>query len=111
MEEGVALAKEMEKAGADAIQCRAHIYGHREGLLQPDRLFYPEPSKLVFGLLKDLDWSRKGHGATSALTMAVKKAGVKVPVFAAGRLNPELGEQFLREGTNGFYPHGPTFAG
>ena len=91
MEEGVALAREMEKAGADAIQCRAHIYGHREGLLHPDRLFYPEPSKLVFGLLQDLDWSRKGHGATSTLTMAVKKAGVKVPVYAAGRLDAQSG--------------------
>jgi 2,4-dienoyl-CoA reductase (NADPH2) len=104
MEEGVALAKEMEKAGADAIQCRAHIYGHREGLLQPDRLYYPEPSKLVFGMLKDLDWSRKGHGATSALTVAVKNAGVKVPVFAAGRLNPQLGEQFLSDGRMDFIP-------
>jgi 2,4-dienoyl-CoA reductase (NADPH2) len=104
MEEGVALALEMEKAGADAVQCRAHIYGHREGLLQPDRLYYPEPSKLVFGLLKDLDWSRKGHGATSTLTMAVKKAGVKVPVYAAGRLDPQLGEQFLKEGRMDFIP-------
>jgi 2,4-dienoyl-CoA reductase (NADPH2) len=104
LEEGVALALEMEKAGADAIQCRAHIYGHREGLLQPDRLFYPEPNKLVFGLLKDLDWTRKGHGATSTLTMAVKKAGVKVPVWAAGRLNPDLGESFLREGRMDFIP-------
>jgi 2,4-dienoyl-CoA reductase (NADPH2) len=104
MEEGVALALEIEKAGADAIQCRAHIYGHREGLLQPDRLYYPEPSKLVFGLLSDLDWSRRGAGATSALTMAVKKAGVKVPVFAAGRLNPDLGEKFLKEGRMDFIP-------
>lgn len=104
MEEGVALALEMEKAGADAIQCRAHVYGHREGLLQPDRLYYPEPSKLIFGLLSDLDWSRKGAGATSALTMAVKKAGVKVPVWAAGRLNPNLGEKFLREGRMDFIP-------
>jgi 2,4-dienoyl-CoA reductase (NADPH2) len=104
LEEGVALAREIEKAGADAIQCRAHIYGHREGLLQPDRLFYPEPNPEVFDMLKDLDWSRKGHGATSALTMAVKKAGVKVPVWAAGRLNPDLGEQFLREGRMDFIP-------
>ncbi len=104
LEEGVALAREIEKAGADAIQCRAHIYGHREGLLQPDRLFYPEPNPEVFDMLKDLDWSRKGHGATSTLTMAVKKAGVKVPVWAAGRLNPDLGEQFLREGRMDFIP-------
>jgi 2,4-dienoyl-CoA reductase (NADPH2) len=104
LEEGVALAREMERAGADAIQCRAHIYGHREGLLQPDRLFYPEPSKLVFNMLTDLDWSRKGAGATSTLSMAVKKAGVKVPVWAASRLNPELGEKFLKEGRMDFIP-------
>jgi 2,4-dienoyl-CoA reductase (NADPH2) len=104
MEEGVALAREIEKAGADAIQCRAHIYGHREGLLHPDRLFYPEPSKLVFDLLTDLDWSRKGVGATSTLTMAVKKAGVKVPVWAAGRLDPNIGERFLKEGRMDFIP-------
>jgi 2,4-dienoyl-CoA reductase (NADPH2) len=104
LEEGVALALEVEKAGADAIQCRAHIYGHREGLLHPDRLFYPEPSKIIFDLLTDLDWSRKGYGATSTLTMAVKKAGVKVPVFAAGRLDAKLGEQFLKEGRMDFIP-------
>jgi hypothetical protein len=33
MEEGVALAKEMEKAGADAIHCRAQIYGIAKVLL------------------------------------------------------------------------------
>ncbi len=104
IEEGVALAREIEKAGADAVQCRAHIYGHREGLLQPDRLFYPEPNPLVFSMLTDLDWSRKGMGATSTLTLAVKKAGVKVPVWAAGRLDPELGEKFLREGRMDFIP-------
>jgi 2,4-dienoyl-CoA reductase (NADPH2) len=104
MEEGVALAKELEKAGVDAIQGRAHIYGHREGLLQPDRLFYPEPNPMVFNMLTDLDWSRKGQGATSTLTMTLKKAGVKVPVWAAGRLNPDLGERFLREGRMDFIP-------
>ncbi len=99
MEEGVQLAKLLEKAGADAIQCRAHIYGHREGLLQPDRLLYPEEPKWLRTTCGDLDWSMKGHGAIWPLTAAVKKV-VTVPVFASGRLNPEMGEQFLREGEN-----------
>jgi 2,4-dienoyl-CoA reductase (NADPH2) len=103
MEEGVAMAKIVQDAGADAIQCRAHIYGHREGLLQPDRLLYPEAPKWLYTDLKELDWSRKGHGATVPLAVAVKKV-VTVPVFCAARMNPALGEQFLREGKLDFVP-------
>lgn len=101
--EGVGLAKLLQEAGADAIQCRAHIYGHREGLLQPDRLLYPEAPKWLYTDLKELDWSRKGHGAIVPLAVAVKKE-VSVPVFCAGRLDPELGEKFLREGKMDFVP-------
>ena len=103
LEEGVGLAKILEAAGADAIQCRAHIYGHREGLLQPDRLLYPEEPKWLRSTCGDLDWSHQGHGSTWPLCTAVKKA-VKVPVFAAGRLNPKMGEKFLREGKMDFIP-------
>ena len=42
IEEGVQFARLAGEAGADAIQVRAHGYGHRGGLLQPDRLFYPK---------------------------------------------------------------------
>ena len=94
VEEGVVFARLLQEAGADAIQVRAHGYGHRGGLLQPDRLLYPEPPK---SLPKDLDWSRNGAGATVPLAEAVKKA-VSVPVIAACRLDPELGEMFLRQG-------------
>ena len=103
MKEGVQLAKLLEQAGAAAIQCRAHIYGHREGLLQPDRLLYPEAPKWLYTTCGDLDWSRKGHGAVWPLSAAVKKA-VNIPVFISGRLNPEMGEEFLREGKMDFVP-------
>ncbi len=94
LEEGVQLAKLLVEAGADAIQCRAHSYHHRDGLIQPEKMFYPEPPE---SLPKDLDWSRKGKGALIPLTEAVKKV-VSVPVFCAGRLDPVLGEEFLRQG-------------
>ena len=94
IEEGVQFAGLAVEAGADAIQVRAHGYGHRGGLLQPDRLFYPEMPK---PLPKDLDWSHKGVGAIIPLAQAVKKV-VKVPVFAACRLDPVLGEKLLRQG-------------
>ncbi len=93
-EEGVQFAKFLQDAGADAIQCRAHGYGHRGGLIQPDRILYPEPPDW---LPKELDWSRQGAGATVPLIEAVKKV-VSIPVFGACRLDPVLGERFLRQG-------------
>ena len=94
IEEGVQFARLAAEAGADAIQVRAHGYGHRGGLLQPDRLFYPEMPK---PMPKDLDWSHKGVGAIIPLATAVKKV-VSVPVIAACRLDPELGEKLLQNG-------------
>ena len=101
--EGVGMAKVLAAAGADAIQCRAHIYGHREGLLQPDRLLYPEKPDWLYSDLKELDWSHKGAGAITPLCVAVKKE-VKVPVWASGRLTPQMGEQALREGKMDYVP-------
>jgi 2,4-dienoyl-CoA reductase (NADPH2) len=98
MAEGVQFARYLQEAGADAIQCRAHGYGHRGGLIQPDRVLYPEPPEW---LPKELDWSRKGAGATVPLIEAVKKE-VTIPVFAACRLDPVLGEMFLRQGKMDF---------
>ena len=94
IEEGVQFARLAQEAGADAIQVRAHGYGHRGGLLQPDRLFYPEFPK---PLPKDLDWSHKGVGAIIPLAQAVKKV-TSVPVIAACRLDPVLGEKLLQQG-------------
>jgi 2,4-dienoyl-CoA reductase (NADPH2) len=94
IEEGVQFARLAAEAGADAVQVRAHGYGHRGGLLQPDRLFYPEMPK---PMPKDLDWSHKGVGAIIPLATAVKKV-VSVPVIAACRLDPELGEKLLQNG-------------
>ncbi|MBN1188199.1 MAG: FAD-dependent oxidoreductase [Dehalococcoidales bacterium] len=103
MEEGVQMAKRLAEAGADAIQCRAHIYGHREGLLQPDRLLYPEAPKWLYTDLSDLDWSRKGNGAITPLAAAVKKV-VNVPVWCSGRLDYKLGELFLEQGKMDYVP-------
>ena len=84
---------------ADGINCRAERYGHRGGLLQPDRILYPEPPD---ELPKDLDWSRRGKGATVPLVEAVKTKGVKIPVWTACRLDPVLGEEYLQKGSLDF---------
>jgi 2,4-dienoyl-CoA reductase (NADPH2) len=94
LEEGVQISKLICEV-ADGLNVRGERYGHRGGILQPDRLMYPEPP---YDLPKDLDWSRRGDGATVPLAAAVKAAGVKVPVWTASRIDAEWGEKYLREG-------------
>jgi 2,4-dienoyl-CoA reductase (NADPH2) len=95
IEEGVLIAKMMQDAGAQAIQIRGHYYGDRDGLMHPDRFFFPE---LPANPPKDLDWSNRGKGAILPYAVAIKKAGVTVPVISAVRLDPVLGEKALQEG-------------
>ena len=94
LEEGAEMAKLICEV-ADGLNVRGERYGHRGGILQPDRLMYPEPP---YDLPKDLDWSRRGDGATVPLVEAVKAKGVKVPVWTACRIDAEWGEKYLREG-------------
>ena len=98
LEEGAEMAKRIAEV-ADGINCRAERYGHRGGLIQPDRILYPEPPA---ELPADLDWSRQGRGATVPLVEAVKRKGVTIPVWTACRLDAELGEEYLRKGSLDF---------
>jgi 2,4-dienoyl-CoA reductase (NADPH2) len=96
LEEGKQFARMLQEAGADAIQVRAAGYGaFGVNLLHADRLLHPELPKHL--MVKGLDWSRKGKGFSVPLGTAIKET-VSVPVFVAGRLDPELGEEILREG-------------
>ena len=94
LEEGAEMAKLIAEV-ADGLNVRGERYGHRGGVLQPDRLMYPEPP---FDLPKDLDWSRRGDGAAVPLVEAVKRKGVTIPVWTACRIDAEWGERYLREG-------------
>jgi 2,4-dienoyl-CoA reductase (NADPH2) len=98
LEEGAEMARRIAEV-ADGINCRAERYGHRGGLIQPDRILYPEPPA---ELPADLDWSRQGRGATVPLVEAVKRKGVTIPVWTACRLDAALGEEYLRKGSLDF---------
>ncbi|OFW62135.1 MAG: hypothetical protein A2133_05560 [Actinobacteria bacterium RBG_16_64_13] len=98
MDEGAEMAKLVAEV-ADGINCRAERYGHRGGLLQPDRLYYPEPP---FDLPAGMDWSRRGDGANVPLVEAVKRKGVKIPLWTACRIDAEMGEEYLRKGSLDF---------
>ena len=96
LEEGKAFAQLLEKAGADAIHVRMAGYGaFGINLLHADKLLQPELPKHL--MIKEFDWSRKGKGFSLPLAAAVKE-GVSMPVFLAGRLDAELGEEALRQG-------------
>jgi 2,4-dienoyl-CoA reductase (NADPH2) len=98
LQEGAEMARLVAQV-ADGINCRAERYGHRGGLIQPDRILYPEPPD---DLPPDLDWSRGGKGATVPLVEAVKRLGVKIPVWTACRLDPVIGEEYLQRGSLDF---------
>ncbi len=98
LEEGAEMAKLIADV-ADGLNVRSERYGHRQGLQQPDRILYPEPP---VDLPADLDWSRRGRGATVPLVEAVKAKGVTTPVWSACRLDPEMGEEYLRKGSIDF---------
>jgi len=95
LEEAKRTAQLLQEAGADAIHVRTEGYGNLSDMLHSDRFFYPElPRELI---VEGLDYSRKGRGMWVPLGAAVKK-GVSIPVFVAGRLDSELGEEVLRQG-------------
>lgn len=99
IEEGVEMAKLIADGGADGLNCRAHSYGHRGGLIQPDRILYPEAP---LDIPENLDWSRQGRGATVPLVEAVKRKVKNVPVWTACRMDAEMGEEYLRKGSLDF---------
>ena len=95
LEEAKGFAPLLEAAGADLIQVRVTGYGEYFSFLLPEHIFYPEiPKNLDYGAM---DLSRNGKGILVPLATAIKQ-GVSVPVACAGRLNPELGEEILRQG-------------
>ncbi len=98
IDEGAEMAKLVAEV-ADGLNLRSERYGHRGGLQQPDRILYPEPP---VDLPVGLDWSRNGRGATVPLVEAVKAKGVTIPVWTACRLDPDLGEMFLRRSSIDF---------
>jgi 2,4-dienoyl-CoA reductase (NADPH2) len=96
LKEGKHFARLLQEAGADALQVRMAGYGEfGVNLLHAEKLLHPELPKHL--LIKEFDWSRKGKGFSVPLSAAIK-AAVSIPVFLAGRLDPELGEELLQQG-------------
>jgi 2,4-dienoyl-CoA reductase (NADPH2) len=96
-EDSKAIAKCLEKAGADAIQVRSQFLGYHVGAYLPDTLFYPAPPIPPESFPKAYNSSNRGVGANIPGAAGIKSA-VSIPVTVVGRLDADLGEQILREG-------------
>jgi 2,4-dienoyl-CoA reductase (NADPH2) len=94
IEDGQKIAKLLEAAGADHIHARP--YGYRTFALVgwPDQLYNPEPLKKF---PEGFYWGSHGAGAMVPMAARIKKV-VSVPVIAVARLDPVLGNQFIKEG-------------
>ncbi len=98
IEETKALAKIFEQAGADCMHIRVDGVGKYLSSHYPELIHYPEPP---VPLGEMLDGSRHGAAGYIPITAAIKTA-VSIPVIGVGRLDPELGEQILRDGKADF---------
>jgi len=95
------IARLLQEAGADNIHVRSHWLGRHVGAYLPELLSYPEPPVPLKDFPEVYDYSRHGAGANLRIAAGIKKA-VSIPVMVVGRLDPELGEQVLREGMADF---------
>jgi 2,4-dienoyl-CoA reductase (NADPH2) len=100
-QDAMKIARIIEEAGADAIQVRSQWIGRHDSSFLTDHLFYPEPPVPLAAFPKELDMSRHGAGANANMAAAIKKV-VSLPVITVGRLDPDLGEEILREGKADF---------
>lgn len=92
-EEGRAIGKLLEQAGADLLDVTAYGYNHFEWVLFPEQMLYPEAPDYAATLAKAV----RGNVPLVDVAWNVKQ-GVKIPVIAVGKLSFETGEQVLREG-------------
>ena len=100
-EEGIAMAKIFEAAGADALIPRVEYYVHHlfdrknDSSHFPDVILYPEAPETVPA--SGIDAGKFGENGWVPLQVAVKKA-VNIPVIAVGRIDPAVGEKLLAAG-------------
>ena len=98
IEDAREFAKMFEKAGVDYIQVRACGYWEYHGLPWNETIFNPEPPKPMHKLI---DGRNNGVGALAPLAAKIKEV-VSIPVITVGRLDPETGEEILRQGKADF---------
>jgi 2,4-dienoyl-CoA reductase (NADPH2) len=100
-DESKRIARVIEQAGADMIHVRSHWLGYHVGAYLPEALFYPEPPFPVEEFPKEYYTKKQGAGANIVMASGIKKS-ISIPVMVVGRLDPEMGEQLVRDGMADF---------
>jgi len=99
-----------QEAGADAVQVRSQWLGFHVGGFLPEQLFFPEFPVPLKEAPKEYNTSDHGRGANVYMAAAFKKE-VSIPVIVVGRIDAELGEKVLQEGSADFIAmHRPMMA-
>ncbi len=91
----------LQEAGADALQTRNQWLGYHAGGFMTDYLFYPEPPLDLKDFPPEYNCRDRGAGANLYLARGMKKV-LSIPVIIVGKINMELGEKILREGSADF---------
>ncbi|MFP3975468.1 MAG: FAD-dependent oxidoreductase [Dehalococcoidia bacterium] len=100
-EESRRAAALFEQAGADAVQVRSHWLGWHVGSFIPDAFFHPDPPVPINEMPKEYNAKGRGAGVNIFLAAGMKKA-LSIPVTVVGRMDWELGEKAIRDGSADF---------
>jgi len=92
-EDSQGIAQILEGAGADYLHVSGFGYGKVPWRFIPDQWLYPEPEEHMKPFVARFKKTRLLIPAAAAI-----KKVVSVPVIGVGNLDPERGEQLLREG-------------
>lgn len=101
LEEGMEVARILEKAGANALHVRSYWFGQHQGSYHHEVLFYPEPHIPLQSFPKELEWKYKGPLANLPVGPVIKQA-VSIPIMITGGFDAKLGEMALRQGKTDF---------
>jgi len=100
-DEAKAAATLIQAAGADALQVRNHWLGYHVGGFFPDYFFYPESPVPETRFPPEYHWQLQGAAANLHLVESMKRE-LSIPVILVGKMDPDLGERYLREGKADF---------
>jgi 2,4-dienoyl-CoA reductase (NADPH2) len=96
LEDSKAIARLLQKAGADAIQVRSIWLARHDASFLTEHIYYPEPPIPPQYFPKEFYKGQRGAGANMLLAAAIKKE-VTIPVMTVGRLDPEISEKMLEQ--------------
>ena len=102
LEEGIAMAKLFEQAGANSLQVRSTLFGSHAAGFMVDLMHVPVHGHTAFGTVADFSqhmdgaWNGQYDGAASLMGIAAEiKKNVSIPVGVVGCMDPRLAPDLI----------------